>query len=98
MVNHTWGGDQDRFRCVLKNLRISLTVTQADLADKLARPQSYVSKYESGERKLDYLEVKAIVTSLGITIGEFDALLGLTDPAEQTNNRILAIKRDAPKP
>jgi hypothetical protein len=47
---------------------------------------------------LDYLEVKAIVTSLGITIGEFDALLGLTDPAEQTNNRILAIKRDAPKP
>jgi|SaaInl8_135m_RNA_FD_contig_21_2259928_length_369_multi_9_in_0_out_0_1 transcriptional regulator with XRE-family HTH domain len=95
MVNRAWSGGQDAFRRVLKNLRISLDVTQSDLADKLEYPQSYVSKYESGERKLDYLEVKAIVNSLGMTIGEFDALLDLTDQHQdvfQNNSLLTKIK------
>ncbi|WP_268807813.1 helix-turn-helix domain-containing protein [Thiothrix eikelboomii] len=31
-------------------------LTQSDVASRLARPQSFVSKYESGERRLDVLE------------------------------------------
>ena len=37
---------------------------------------SYVSKYESGERRLDYLEVRNICDCCGITITEFDDFLG----------------------
>ncbi|MFM2319493.1 MAG: hypothetical protein RLZZ215_2114 [Pseudomonadota bacterium] len=31
-------------------------LTQSDVASRLERPQSFVSKYESGERRLDVLE------------------------------------------
>ena len=31
-------------------------MTQAQVADKLKKPQSYVSKYERGERRLDVIE------------------------------------------
>ena len=31
-------------------------VTQVDLARRLGRPQSFVSKYEQGERRLDFVE------------------------------------------
>lgn len=39
-------------------------LTQAEIANRLGRPQSYVSKYENGERRLDvieFLEVAAAV-------------------------------------
>lgn len=32
-------------------------LSQQQLADSLGKPQSYVSKYETGERRLDFLEV-----------------------------------------
>ena len=31
-------------------------ITQAELAEKLVRPQSFVSKIESGERRIDVVE------------------------------------------
>ncbi len=44
---------------------------QVDLANRLQRPQSYVSKYESGERRLDLLELKQICCALGTSLEEF---------------------------
>lgn len=41
---------------ILKNLRSLKNLTQLQLADSLGKPQSFVSKYESGERKLDVIE------------------------------------------
>ena len=40
----------------LKQARIDAGMRQIDLAKILERPQSFVSKYESGERLLDILE------------------------------------------
>ncbi|MGN6369063.1 MAG: helix-turn-helix domain-containing protein [Phycisphaerae bacterium] len=40
-------------------------ITQAELAKRLRLPQSFVSKYERGERRLDVVEFLAIAECLG---------------------------------
>ena len=40
-------------------------LTQQQVADKLGRPQSFVAKYEGGERRLDVVEFIAIIRALG---------------------------------
>jgi len=42
----------------LKEARLEAGLSQQDVADKLGKPQSYVSKIESGERRLDVAEIK----------------------------------------
>ncbi|PBB29663.1 helix-turn-helix transcriptional regulator [Mesorhizobium sp. WSM3882] len=37
-------------------LRKAKGMTQAQVAEKLGRPQSFVAKYEGGERRLDIIE------------------------------------------
>ncbi|MBI3416718.1 MAG: helix-turn-helix transcriptional regulator [Verrucomicrobia bacterium] len=56
----------DLFRELLRELRESKGVTQAQLAERLEIPQSYVSKYETGERRLDFVETAEICEALGI--------------------------------
>jgi transcriptional regulator with XRE-family HTH domain len=46
-------------------------VTQVELAEKLGVPQSFVSKYESGERQLDILELRQICRLVGISFDNF---------------------------
>jgi len=45
--------------------RKSADFTQQQVADKLGRPQSFVAKYENGERRLDVVEVVEIARILG---------------------------------
>jgi len=47
-------------------LRKSRGYLQRTLADKLRRPQSFVSKYESGERRIDLLEFIEICKAMNI--------------------------------
>jgi len=42
----------------LKIARIEAGFAQQEIAEKLDKPQSYVSKIESGERRLDVAEIK----------------------------------------
>jgi len=44
------------FCMLLQEARTKAGLTQEDVAKRLNRPQSYVSKYESGERRLDVIE------------------------------------------
>jgi len=49
----------DDYRKLIKWLvskRLLAGMTQAQLAESLKRPQSFVSKYENGERRLDVIE------------------------------------------
>ena len=46
----------------LKKARIEACFSQQDVADKLGKPQSYISKIESGERRLDVAEIKKFAT------------------------------------
>ena len=47
----------DRLRKLLVQARTAAGLTQANLAEQLNRPQSFVSKYERGERRLDVVEL-----------------------------------------
>ena len=42
----------------LKKARVEADLSQQAVADKLGKPQSYISKIESGERRLDVAEMK----------------------------------------
>lgn len=59
---------EDLFRKLLKELRQQKKLTQTQLADRLGFPQSYVSKYEAGERRLDFVETFFVCDALGIGI------------------------------
>jgi transcriptional regulator with XRE-family HTH domain len=58
-----------RLRDWLVDARHGSGLTQAQLADTLGRPQSFVSKYERGERRLDFVEVLEIADVLGADVG-----------------------------
>ena len=75
MINRPWSGRQIAFRAVLRRFRKRSGLTQAQLSEKLAKPQSYVSKYETGERRLDYFEVRDICVCCNTTITAFDRAL-----------------------
>lgn len=61
----------ERFRELLIQARKDAGLTQSDLAVQLGRPQSYVSKYENGERRLDLIEFLDIADILNIKVPTF---------------------------
>lgn len=56
---------------LLKQHRLNANLKQTELAEILEQSQSFVSKYESGERRLDLLELGEICQALNITLTEF---------------------------
>ena len=57
--------DYRAFVIRLVTLRKHAGQTQLQLAEQISKPQSYVSKYERFERRLDPAEFRAIVIALG---------------------------------
>lgn len=80
----------DLFRELLKELRESKGATQAQLAKRLEIPQSYVSKYETGERRLDFVETAEICEALGIKTADlsnlFESRLGKAAATPKAHN------------
>jgi transcriptional regulator with XRE-family HTH domain len=56
---------------LLRQVRMEAEMRQEDLAQALGMPQSVVSKFESGERRLDLLELSDVCKALGISLSEF---------------------------
>jgi transcriptional regulator with XRE-family HTH domain len=60
------GSDEhQRLIALLVAVRHSAGIRQHTLARKLGRPQSFVAKYEGGERRIDLIEFVAIAKALG---------------------------------
>lgn len=53
---------------VLRELRRGAGLTQVQVAERLDVPQSFVSKYESGERRLDVVELRHVAEAIGTTL------------------------------
>ncbi|MHB8425285.1 MAG: helix-turn-helix domain-containing protein [Gammaproteobacteria bacterium] len=60
-----------RLTSLLKRIRLDAALTQAALSERLGQTQSYVSKYESGEQRLDLVEIEEICKAVGITLRDF---------------------------
>ncbi|HUG80101.1 MAG TPA: helix-turn-helix transcriptional regulator [Bryobacterales bacterium] len=63
--------EYERFRRLLIDARKRSGLSQSALAEKLSRPQSFVSKYERGERRLDVIETGLVARALGVDPIEF---------------------------
>lgn len=62
--------DRHRLFCEsLKRARKAAGLTQKEVAKRLGEHQSFVSRYETGERRLDVVEYLEIVEILGIDPG-----------------------------
>ena len=56
----------------LKEARLDAGLTQVVAAERLHKPQSFISKCESGERRVDVLELKAFARMYGKNLAFFD--------------------------
>lgn len=56
---------------MLVDARQSAGLTQVQLARRLRRPQSFVSKYENGERRLDVVEFLEVARALRVDPASF---------------------------
>ncbi len=71
--------EQQKLQDLLAELRKSKGMTQADVAATLDKPQSFVAKYEGGERRLDVVEYIAVVQALGADPAKMLAKIYRTD-------------------
>lgn len=55
----------ERLLWLLVQARKARGLTQADVASALGKPQSFVAKYENGERRIDVVELIDIAHVLG---------------------------------
>lgn len=60
-----------RLAGLLRQARVEANLTQGQVAEIIGQTQSYVSKYENGEQRLDLIELEAVCKAVGIPLTEF---------------------------
>ncbi len=58
-------------RQLLADERKGRGISQAGVAAAIGKPQSFVSKYENGERRLDMSELIGVLDALGASVEDF---------------------------
>lgn len=71
MANNIYSDEYKKITEKLREARIESGFTQEQVAEKLGKPQSYVSKSEAGERRLDVTELKKFADLYKKTINYF---------------------------
>ena len=64
----------DRYAAFLDRLRAARRdrdMTQEEVADVLGKPQTYVSKCELGERRVDFVELEDFAAAYGLPLDYF---------------------------
>ncbi len=56
---------------LLREIREQAGLRQTDVASSIGKPQSFVSKYESGERRVDLLELEQICDACDVNLSGF---------------------------
>jgi transcriptional regulator with XRE-family HTH domain len=67
--------DQKIVGTALAKARTHAGVTQQELAKRLRKPQSFVSSYERGQRRVDLLEFLKITQAMGLDARKLFAVI-----------------------
>jgi len=59
-----------KLRALLAEARAEAKLTQLQVATRMNKTQSFVSKYEHGERELDVIEFVGVCKAIGVDPGE----------------------------
>lgn len=87
--------DQAAFCGLMVGARKTAGLTQQALALRLKKPQSFVAKYEGGERRLDVVEFIAIARTLGADPLKLMAAFLAADGGKPGSSKKPALKRKA---
>ena len=83
MEKSIYSAEYQRLCSLLRELRHEACLTQVQVAARLGVPQSFVSKYESGERRLDVVELGHVAGVLGVSLREVLDRLDGQEPGDQ---------------
>ncbi len=78
MTKFVFTDKHDRFRTALIADRKQANLTRVQVAARLRRPQSFVSKFEKGERRLDVVEFFEVASVIRVDPLRFLRALKLT--------------------
>ncbi len=62
---------RDKLRRLLRVIRRERGVTQIEVSERTGMAQSVISKYENGERRLDFVEVEAVCGAMNMSLRSF---------------------------
>ena len=79
--------EHQRLVALLRELRENAGLRQADVAKRLRRPQSFVSKYEAGQRRLDLVELSQLAGVFGLSLFDLVEQFEATRPRRGTTRR-----------
>lgn len=75
---------QKLLQSLLIDARKTTGLTQAELAELLGKPQSFVAKYENGERRIDVIELIDIAAALDFSIAD---ILSKIEPKRKSRSQ-----------
>lgn len=78
MEKSIYSQEYELFLTLLRKAREEKGLTQTDLAARLGESQSFVSKVERGERRIDIVELRAFCNAIGIDLPKFVAKIERT--------------------
>ena len=89
MGRYKWSGPEAVLLKHLKKMRAEAGLSGPEIQRRLNRPNSYVSKVESGEKRLDILELREYCQACGVSIVDFirnlEKTLSNTDQGQRNN-------------
>lgn len=87
MEKSVYTDEHEAVVAVLKAIRADAGVTQVQLAEMLDQSQSFVSKYERGDRRLDIIQLRTVCTTLGVELTDFANRLELAIRAKKNQRQ-----------
>ena len=68
MARTTYLPETAMLKELLRDIRDRAGLRQVDVAELIGRPQSFVSEYEAGQRRLDLVELREVSEACGTTL------------------------------
>ena len=70
-MEHARSARRVKLRRLLRAIRQERGITQIQLAERLGVPQPMISRYEKGERQVEFVEVEEICEAVGMSLRSF---------------------------